>query len=55
MENKKKIIRQSEDQFRRSNLPVIGVPQRENRFKKMKRIFKETIQENDLELKKLSF
>lgn len=46
MENKEEIIRKSEDQFRRFNLPLIEVPQKENRQNKEKIIFKETIQEN---------
>lgn len=46
MVNKEEIIRKSEDQFRRFNLPLIEVPQKENRQNKEKIIFKETIQEN---------
>lgn len=34
MKNKKDIKRKSEDQFRRSNLPLTGVSQKENRYYK---------------------
>lgn len=55
MENKEEIIRKSEDRFKRSNLSLTGIPQKENRQNKEKRIFKVTIQENSLELKKKIF
>lgn len=34
MKNKKDIKRKSQDQFRRSNLPLMGVSQKENRYNK---------------------